>query len=256
VVVIIVLLAIIIGIFVGFQSLKKFLLYLFIAIFIIGIIFLLVYLFWLLFIKQEFKDIPAQWRKKLEIASKLAPNQMLGKLYLSGDEKHNRLCYGNYLYLRVYMPKIIKQPDIDKKGKQKMDEWDRPIMKESTEDLPIDVFIVLQRGFFKKLFNDPVFVLCYPSDHDFSTIFNDVVIKGFNIVPLDNYFYTIDKHNLDVDLTKALATNYYKEAVFEQFRDLDKMIKGAINLDSRFQKEKDKSSEFEIPQIEKMKGNQ
>jgi hypothetical protein len=208
----------------------------------------------MLFIKVEFKDIPAQWRKKLEVAAKMMKNDMLGKLYLSGDEKHNRINMGKYLYLRVNMPKITKIPIVDRKGKPEVDEWNRELMKEETEDLPIDIFIIEQKGFFKKLFNDPVFVLCYPTDHDFSAIFNDVVVKGFNLVPLDNYFYTIDRHNLDIDMTKAVATNYMKEAVFEQLRDLDKLIKGAINLDSKFYKDKEKTSEFEIPQIEAIKG--
>lgn len=251
---VIVLLAIMIGLFVGIESLKKFFAYLFGFIAFLGILFLLAYVFYLLFIKVEFKDIPAQWRKKLEIASKLVPNQMLGKLFLSGDAKHNRVCYGKYLYLRIYMPKVIKKPKLDKKGNPQLDEWERPITEDETHDLPIDVFIILQQGFFKKLFNDPIFILCYPQDHDYSAVFNDVTIRGFNIVPLDNYFYTIDRHNLDVDITKALATNYHKEAIFEQLRDLDKLIKGAINLDSRFQKDKERGSEFELPQLEQMKG--
>jgi hypothetical protein len=252
---VVILIGIIVALFVGLSSLKKFLTIVMVIIGACGIIFLLAYVFWLLFIKVEFKDIPAQWRKKLEVAAKMMQNDMLGKLYLSGDEKHNRICLGKYLYLRVNMPKITKLPVIDKKGNPQLDDWERPITKEETEDLPIDIFIVEQKGFFKKLFNDPIFILTFPKSHDFSSIVNDVIIKGFNLVPLDNYFYTIDKHNLDLDMTKAIATNYMKEAVFEQLRDLDKLIKGAINLDSRFYKEKEKSSEFEIPQLEKMKGN-
>jgi hypothetical protein len=152
------------------------------------------------------------------------------------------------------MPKVIKKPKLDKKGQPILDEWERPQTDDETHDLPIDVFILIRKGFFKKMFNDPIFILCYPQDHDYSSVFNDVYIKGFNIVPLDNYFYTIDRHNLDVDITKALATNYHKEAIFEQLRDLDKLIKGAINLDSRFQKDKERGSEFELPQLEGMKG--
>jgi hypothetical protein len=251
---IVVLLAIMIALFVGLESLKKFFAYLFGFLFFLGVLFLCGYLFYILFIKVEFKDIPAQWRKKLEMAARLVPNQMLGKLYLTGDSKHNTICYGKYLYLRIYMPKVVKNIKLDKKGQPMLDEWERPITEDETHDLPIDVFILVQKGFFKKLFNEPVFILAFPEDHDYSSIFNDVYIKGFNIVPLDNYFYTIDRHNLDVDITKALATNYHKEAIFEQLRDLDKLIKGAINLDSRFQKDKERGSEFELPQIEQMKG--
>ena len=73
------------------------------------------------------------------------------------------------------------------------------------------------------------------------------MIRGFNIVPLDNYFYTIDRRNLDMDLTKAVAGSYLKEVTFEVLRDLDKLVKATINLDNRFQKEKEKSTEFELP---------
>lgn len=254
IVAILIIIGIIVTIFVGFSSLKKFITIVIVIIAVIGIIFLLVYVFWLLFIKVEFKDIPAQWRKKLEVAARMMKNDMLGKLYLSGDEKHNRVCLGKYLYLRVNMPKITKLPVIDKKGNPQLDEWERPITKDQTEDLPIDIFIVEQKGLFKKWFNDPIFILTFPNSHDFSSIVSDVVIKGFNLVPLDNYFYTIDRHNLDLDMTKAIATNYMKEAVFEQLRDLDKLIKGAINLDSKFYKDKERTSEFEIPQVEQFKG--
>jgi hypothetical protein len=252
---IVIVIAIIIGIFVGFASVKKFFLYLFVALLVISVIFLLIYLFWMLFIKVEFKDIPAQTRKKLEIASKLAENEMLGKLFLSGDTKHNRLNYGKYFYLRINLPKINKEDIVDSKGKQKMDDLGNPMFKETTEILPIDMFIVQRKGFFSRLFNDPLFILCHPEDHDFSSIFNDVVIRGFNIVPLDNYFYTIDSRSLDTTMLRALSVIYQKEAVFEQFRDLDKLVKGAINLDSRFYKEKEKSSEFELPQLDKYKGD-
>jgi hypothetical protein len=254
-VLVVVLIGIIIGFFTGFDNLKKFLMYLFIALLVIGILFLLAYVFWLLFIKVEFKDIPAQWRKKLEMSAKLATNDMLGKLYVSGDEKHNRLCYGKYMYLRINMPKIMKEQIIEK-GKPKLDDFGQPVFKDYTEEMPLDCFIVEQKGFFARLFGDPFFILVYPKDHDYSSVFNDVVLKGFNLVPLDNYFYTIDRHNLDIDLHKAIEMNYIKEAVVEQLRDLDKLVKGAINLDSKFFKDKERATEFELPALDKMRGNQ
>jgi hypothetical protein len=226
---------------------------------IVAVFFCLFYVFWLLFLKVEFKDIPAQWRKKLEQASKLAKNEMLGNFFLSGDEKHNRLNYGKYMYLRINMPKINKIAVMEKaeKGKepvQKIDERGKLVWKETTEELPIDCFIIEKKGFFARLFGDPVFILCFPDDHDFSSIFNDVIVKGFNIVPLDNYFYTIDRHNMDVDMHRAIEGNYIKEAIVEQYRDLDKLVKGAINLDSKFTKEKERLTEFDLPQLDKLKG--
>lgn len=244
---------------VGFASLKKFVMYVFVTFLIISVLFLLAYLFWLLFLKKEFKDIPAQFRKKLEIAAKLAENQMLGNLFLSGDSKHNRLKYGKYFYLRLNLPKITKTPVMEelemtqgkqviKKTEQKIDDRGNPVYQETTEWLPIDCFIVKRKGFFSAMFNDPIFIMVYPQDHDYSSIFNDVVIHGFNIVPMDNYFYTIDRRMLDTDLLKAVSSSYIKEVIYEVMRELDKLVKTTMNLDQNFQKEKERQTEFELPQ--------
>jgi hypothetical protein len=228
-----------------------------VAIGIAVILFLIIYLVWYLFIRKEYKDIPAQYRKKLETASKLAKNDMLGKLFMSGDQKHNRICYGKYFYLRFNLPKEYDVPMLDKQGKEIIDPRTmKTRLVKRTEWLPIDLFIVERKGFFSRLFNDPIFVLTYPEDHDFSSIFNDVVLKGFNIVPLDNYFYTLDRRNLDIDIIRATEMSYIKETVFEVMRDLDKLVQTTMNLDPKFQKDKEAQSMFELPQLQKLQGEQ
>jgi len=97
-----------------------------------------------------------------------------------------------------------------------------------------------------KTFSNPIFILVKPSDHNQSSIFNDVTINGFNLVPLDSQFFTIDKRNLDVDIIKGMATNYIREVVYEIFRDLDRLVKQSINLDQSHIKEKEKGLEFDI----------
>jgi hypothetical protein len=246
---ILLLVGIVIFIFIGKASLKKFVTAFSVSVLVLGILFGLGYVFYLLFIKKDFIDIPAQYRKKLEQAVKIAPNDMLGDLYLSGDSKHNRLKYGKYQYLRINLPKVNKFQRIDKNNKLVVDDYGDPIFDSETTALPIDVFIVDRKGITNKLFNDPIFIMCYQEDHNFSSIFADVVINGFNIVPLDNYFYTIDKRNIDLDLNRAVTQNYFKEMINEVMRDLDKLTKAAMNLDPRFQKEKEKLTEFELPQV-------
>jgi hypothetical protein len=259
-IVIFIIVAVIIGLLIGFQSLKKFIIYVFVTLLILFVLFLAAYLFYILFIRKTFKDIPAQFRKKLEVASKLSENNMLGDLYLSGDSKHNRLKYGKYFYLRLNLPKINKVPVTEEieamEGKNKvkhivpkLDSMGNQVFQETTEWLPIDTFIVQRKGFFSRLFNDPIFILTYPQDHDYSSIFNDVVINGFNIVPLDNYFYTIDRRMLDTDLIKAMSNSYIKEVIYEVMRELDKLVKTTMNLDQSFQKEKERQTEFELPQM-------
>ena len=100
-----------------------------------------------------------------------------------------------------------------------------------------------------KMFEDPKVILTKPQDHNYSSIFNDVTLNGFNLVPLDNQFYTLDHRNLDTDLTKGITTNYMKEVVYEIFSDLDRLVKQAIDLDASHQKDKERQLEFDVPRI-------
>jgi hypothetical protein len=170
-------------------------------------------------------------------------NDMLGDLYLSGDIKHNRIKLGKYFYLRINLPKIEVGEDKDNRN---------PDLH--TEPIPIDCFIIQRSSWFARLFSDPFFILTRPDDHNFSSIFNDVTLNGFNLVPLDSQFYTIDRRNLDIDMVKGLSLNYIREVVYEIFKDLDRLVKQSINLDQQFQKDKEKAREFEIPQIPQMGG--
>lgn len=236
-------LAILIGFMVGLNGLKQFFKFIVIALLVIAILFGMAYVFWLLFIAKSYKDIPAQFKKKLYSVTKVMENDLLGTLYLSGDTKHNRIKLGKYFYMRLNMPKIVTGD-----GKTNTD-------KDTTSEIvPIDCFIVKRQGFINKIFSEPFFVLTKPEDHDYSSIFNDVSIKGFNLVPLDNQFFTIDRRNLDLDMVKGMALSYIREAVFDIFTSLDQLVKQAMNLDQQFQKDKEKAREFEIPQIGGMMG--
>ena len=216
---------------VGIQSLKSFFKWLIGIVLVCSILFGLAYMFWLMFVKKEYKDIPATYKKKLIQTAKLMRNNMLGSLYLSGDKKHNRIRLGKYAYMRITLPKhVMDKPTKD--GDNKKPEY--------TEPIPVDCFIIFKQGMIDTLFNEPIFVLAKPEDHDYSSIFNNVTLNAFNLVPLDSQFYTINTRNLDVDIIKGMATNYIREVVYEIFRDLDKLVKQAMNLDQHFQKEKQK----------------
>jgi len=232
-----------IGFLVGFNSLKSFFTGLMIFLLIITALAGAFYVVWLIFFAKNFKDIPAQFKKKLFSVTKVMANDMLGKLFLSGDTKHNRISLGKYFYLRINMPKLIKDENDDNIDPKSM-----------SEAIPVDCFIVKRDGFLNRMFSEPFFVLVRPEDHDHSSIFNDVTIKGFNLVPLDSQFYTIDSRNLDTDLQKSLHLNYIREVVFSIFADLDRLVKQAMNLDQQFQKDKEKAREFEIPQLGNLGG--
>lgn len=238
--------AILITFFVGISGLGQFFKWLIGIILVLGILFGLLYAFWLIFIKKDYKDIPATYKKKLIQTAKMMKNEMLGDLYLSGDTKHNRIKLGKYAYMRITLPKQTVEVE-----KMETDDPFKPTEEKEnqyTESVPVDCFVIIKKGIMDTLFGDPIFVLCKPEDHNHSSIFNDVTIYGFNLVPLDSQFYTIDKRNLDVDIIKGMATNYIREVVYEIFRDLDKLVKQAMNLDHQFQKDKQRGMEFEIPQ--------
>ena len=233
-----------IGFLVGLKGLKQFFQFIAIGMLIISILFGVGYVIYLLFIKKDYKDIPYQFKKKLLSVTKVMTNDLLGNLYLSGDTKHNRIRLGRYFYLRLNLPKIVVE---ESEGSTKE--------KVKSEAVPVDCFVVNKEGFLNKIFSEPFFVLVKPQDHDYSSIFNDVTIKGFNLVPLDSQFFTIDRRNLDLDMVKGLSLSYIKECVYDLMRDLDRLVKQAMNLDQQFQKDKERSREFEIPQLGNMGGN-
>jgi hypothetical protein len=234
----IVILGVLIGLLVGLKGLKDFFKWLMVVLLGALLIGVIIYAVWRIFFAKEYKDIPAQYRKKLHAVTKVMKNDMLGDLYLSGDYKHNKINMGKYFYLRINLPKIVRKEGQDRTDKNTQ-----------TEPVPVDCFVVQKRGFINRLFSDPFFILVKPQDHNYSAIFNDVTINGFNLVPLDSEFFTIDRRNLDLDMVQGLSMNYIREVVYEVFKDLDRMVKQAINLDQQFQKDKEKSREFEIPSM-------
>lgn len=245
---VLVFLMLLIGFFAGLSNLKKFFTWLLVGMLIISILFSLAYVFWLIFIKKEYKDIPASYKKKLIQTAKLMKNDVLGNLYLSGDEKHNRLNLGKYTYLRMQLPKQTVQY-IDKRERGDFGELTTPKQVVTATPVAIDCFVLLKKGLMERMFGEPVFILVRPDDHNYSSIFNDVTISGFNLVPLDSQFYTIDRRNLDTDIIKGMSIIYQKEVVDEIFKSLDRMVKMSIGLDQDFQKNKEKALQFDIPQI-------
>jgi len=250
---ILVVIIVLITLFVGLRGLKQFFVWLIGIILVLAIIFGLLYVFWLIFIQKSYKDIPATYKKKLMQTAKMMKNEMLGDLYLSGDEKHNRVKLGKFRYLRITLPNQKKET------KKILPTEDNPMplgkeeVIETTEQVKVDCFLIIKKGMMETLFGNPIFLLVKPEDHNYSSIFNDVTINGFNLVPLDSQFYTIDTRNLDISLLRGMSMNYIKETVYEIFKDLDRLVKQSINLDQQFQKEKQKGLEFEIPQISQEK---
>jgi hypothetical protein len=194
---------ILITFFIGLSGLRSFFVWLFGILLGIGILFLIAYIFWLIFIKQSYKDLPANYRKKLIQTAKLMKNDMLGDLYLTGDEKHNHIKLGKYAYLRIVLPK--QKTQVLEEVSPEMAHLKKPKTMETTEPVPVDCFVLIKHKFMDRLFGEPVFILCKPQDHNYSSIFNSVYITGFNLVPLDSNFYTIDRRNLDVDIIRGIS---------------------------------------------------
>lgn len=248
VVVILTILIFLITFLVGIKGLGSFFMWLLGAILVVSIIGLVVYLVWLIFIAKTYKDIPATYRKKLTATAKLMKNKMLGDLWLSGDYKHNRVKLGKFAYLRITLPKAVKEVKLDEDGKPIQGAENKVVQEEFTKPVPVDCFVVIKKGIMDRLFGQPLFILVKPQDHNHSSIFADVTLNGFNLVPLDSQFFTLNHRNLDIDITRGMATNYIREVVYEIFRDLDKLVKQAMNLDQEHQKMKEKMYEFPAQQ--------
>jgi hypothetical protein len=246
--------AVLITFFVGLGGLRQFFMWLFGILLGLAILFMLAYVFWLIFLKKEYKDIPQTYRKKLMQTAKLMKNEMLGDLYLSGDDKHNRIKLGKYAYMRIVLPK--QHIEIIEAVPPEQAHLKKPKTVEMTEPVPVDCFVMMKTKWWDILFGVPVFILVKPQDHNYSSIFNDVTISGFNLVPLDSQFYTIDRRNLDVDIIRGISAQYLREVLYEVFKDLDRIVKQAMNLDQQFQKDKQKGLEFEIPRIGNIGGEQ
>jgi len=242
---ILLLIVILITLFVGIEGLGQFFTWLIGIVLFLGILFALLYVFYLIFLKKYYKDIPANYRKKLQATAKMMKNEMLGTLWLSGDYKHNRIELGKYAYLRMMLPKATRKTIKDAKTGKLITESE----EEVTEEIPIDCFMVIKKGVFDKLFGSPIFVLVKPEDHNQSSIFGDTILNGFNLIPLDSQFHTLNHRNLDVDLHRGMAGNYMKMLVYELFSDLDRLVRMSINLDQQHRKEKEKGLEFQVPQM-------
>jgi len=248
IVVVLLTLMLLIGLLVGLSSLRKFFTWLLVGLLILAIIFGLMYVFWLIFLKKSYKDIPASYRKKLMHTAKLMRNDMLGDLYLTGDSKHNKIKLGKFGYLRMRLPKQTSEY-IETKQKGEFGEFSKQKEVTTTRPIEIDCFIVFKNKLLDKLFSEPLFIMVKPEDHNHSTVFNDVYVNGFNLVPLDSNFYTINTRNLDVDIIKGMSIVYEKEVVDEIFKNLDRLVKMSIKLDQDHQKGKEKMLQFDIPQV-------
>lgn len=247
------LIIILITFFVGISGLRQFFVWLLGIILVMAIIFGMLYIFYIVFIRKNFKDIPQNYRKKLLKSAKMMKNEMLGIVYLSGDAKHNRIKLGRYYHMRMTLPKQTREVVLQG-GKPVVTAGQEQEINEYTTPVPVDAFFIIKKGIMDTLFGDPVVILVKPEDHDFSSIFNDVTIRGFNLVPLDSQFYTVNTRDIDIDIIKGVAQNYIREVVYEIFRDLDRLVKQAMNLDQQFQKDKQRGLEFEIPQLSNMTG--
>lgn len=245
---VVIILMLLIGLFAGFTNLRKFFTWLLGGLLILAIIFGLAYIFWLVFLKKEYVDIPANFHKRLVKTAMLMKNEMLGDLYLTGDSKHNRIKLGKYAYLRMQLPKQTVD-SIEVKEKGEFGDFSRDKEVNATMAIDIDCFIVLKQGFMDKLFGKPLFIMVKPEDHDYSAIFNQVNLRGMNLYPISENFYTLEKRCLDTDLIKGMSIVYQKEVVDEIFRNLDRLVKMSINLDQQHRKDKEKQLQFDIPQI-------
>lgn len=225
-----------------------------IAVIVVGaaFFFLLAYLFWFLFLKKQRFDPVYVNKQKLIASGKMnLPDGMLNNLFISGDAAHSRVKIGKIIgYQRIQLPmrqniyetingvKVMKM-------KEKRSPNEESIPEYSYSTVEQDVFIV-KRNFLQGIFIDPMVVRVRPDKH--TSLVGDVVISGFSLLPVSEYFFINDDY-LDIrELDWAISQEAGRTIFFEHLRDEKSIMDRAIGLDSTHKKDIEQKNLVEMPQ--------
>lgn len=220
-------------------------------------IFLLAYAFWFLFLKKQRFDPIYVNKQKLIRAGKLnLPVGILNDLYISGDAAHSRVKIGKISgYNRIQIPtrKNVYDEVINEKGEKELKMRFKSKKTPYDEDMPEyvydveeqDVFIV-KRNPLQGIIADPLVIRVSPSEH--TSLIGDVVLKGFSLIPISEYFF-LNSDYLDVrKIDWAISKEAERGIMFENFRDLKVIVDRAIGLDSEHKKKIEQKDIIDMPQ--------
>jgi len=240
---------VIVTVFMGIRGFFKIIQTVLVIGFFIGLIFLIAYLFYWLFIKKHRYDVTYVNKQKLIKAGKINAMKNLNDLYLSGDKGHTRVKIGKITgYCRIQILSKQHQYEKDKNGRMKLKTVKRDGQMQAVYDLDKeeqDVFIIQKGGFISKMFGEPLVVRVNPEDHD--ELVGDVTLKGFSLIPISEYFF-LNKDYLDVrKIDYAILKEAERGIMFENLRDMKEIVDKAIALDSRHKKDIEQKNLIDLP---------
>lgn len=250
-------LAIIIGIlfFVGYNGILKFIFITLQILFVCGILFLLAYLFYHLFLKKQKFDVNYVNKQKLIKAGTLVKRPLLKDLYLSGDDGHSRALVGaisGYVRIQLVTRNYIYRDKIDEKTGLTVkelvtipDDKGEQVPQYTLEKQEQDVFIVKQKG-LASLFSDPLVIRVNPEDHD--DLVGDVTLNGFSLIPISEYWFLNSDH-LDVrKIDYAILKEAQRTIAFVTMTDMKELVDKATGVDARHKKGIEQKSLVELPE--------
>jgi len=252
-----VVIAIIIGIlfFVGYNGILKFVFILLQILMVAGILFLLAYLFYHLFLKKHKYDVIYVNKQKLVKAGTLIKRPFLKDFYVSGDRGHSRGLVGTiagYVRIQVLTRNYIYKEKVDDKTGLTFKELvtipnDRgeQIPQYELEKQEQDVFIVKPKG-LTSLFSDPLVIRLSPDEHD--DLIGDVCAFGISLIPISEFWYLNSDH-LDV---RKIDFGILKEAergvAFVTMTDMKELVDRATGINAQHKRNIEQKSLVELPE--------
>lgn len=245
--------------FFGAGSIFKFFMVVLEILMFLGILFLLAYLFYYLFLKKQKFDVNYVNKKKIIDAGTRIKRPFLKNIYVSGDKGHSRALVGeikgyvriqtlmrNYIYKEVTDPEtgLVSKEIVTKKN-------------ERGDDIPVytldkqeqDVFVVKTKG-LKGMFEDEMVIRVNPEDHD--ELVGDVTLYGFSLIPISEYWFLNTDH-LDVrKIDYAILKEAERTIAFVTMTDMKELIDRATGIDAVHKKKIEGKSLVELPEMQRM----
>jgi hypothetical protein len=224
------------------------------GIFLLGILFLLAYLFYFLFIKKHKFDVNYVNKQKIIEACNKIKRPLLKELYVSGDKGHSRAKVGKiqgYLRMQVLTRKYLYDEIKDEQGRSikklrtTKNERDEDIALYEVEKFEQDIFTVKSPG-VGGLFSDPMVIRVNPEDH--TDLVGDVTLFGFSLIPISEYWFLNTDH-LDVrKIDYAILKEAERTIAFVTLTDMKDLIDSATGIDAKHKKIIQSKSLVELPE--------
>jgi hypothetical protein len=253
---IIILVAIIVFFVWGANSILKAILWFVEFLMFLGVLFLLAYLFWYLFIKQQAYDVNYVNKMRLLKACTLVKRPLLKDLYLTGDKGHSRALVGTivgYCRIKVLSKKYLFTEETDgetgktiKKHLTIKNDRGEDVKQFELETLEQDVFAVKPKGALG-MFSEPMVIRCSPSSHD--ELVGDVNLAGYSLIPISEYFFLNDDMLDTGKVSHSILWEAQETLAYKTMTEFKLILDRGIGLDAKHQKGIEAKSLVELPEV-------